>query len=222
MIVKIKKIGKSFGFIGLYLLLKIVASGIYVVIRGKGLIFENIVLLAGDALVLGILAFLKRKKLKEDFAKFKSDYKDDLTLAFKYWCAGFVAMLISNVAVILILGGIAPNEEANREFLEMYPFYSVLAIPVLAPLTEEMVFRLNFKETFTKRVPFVLATGIIFGFMHVVLSATTLKDFLYILPYSALGIAFGWAYYDSDNIWTSIIMHVFHNTLTVFILFTGM
>ena len=50
--------------------------------------------------------------------------------------------------------------------------------------------------------------------MHVLGSGSGL-DYLYIIPYFALGAAFALLYYKTDNLFNSIIMHSMHNTVAV-------
>ena len=131
-------------------------------------------------------------------------------------------MMISNLIIVfLFLKGIAPNEEANREMLRNYPLYMIFAVTILAPICEELMFRLSFKNVFKNRLVYILFTGISFGAMHL-LANTSLIELLYIIPYSALGIAFSAICYDTDNIYSSIIAHIMHNTLTVLLLLSAL
>ena len=84
-----------------------------------------------------------------------------------------------------------------------------------APLSEELIFRRSFKDVFKNKYIYVLISGLVFGGMHVISSASSMSDFLYIIPYSALGIAFALLYYDTDNIFTTISMHSLHNLLSI-------
>ena len=70
-------------------------------------------------------------------------------------------------------------------------------------------------DVFKNKYIYVLISGLVFGGMHVISSASSMGDFLYIIPYSALGIAFALLYYDTDNIFTTISMHSLHNLLSI-------
>ena len=48
--------------------------------------------------------------------------------------------------------------------------------------------------------------------MHIIGSASSLIDVLFIIPYSSLGLAFAYTYYKTDNIFSTISMHLIHNT----------
>ena len=104
------------------------------------------------------------------------------------------------------------NEEGVQQLIHSSKFLSIIAVGILAPIIEELTFRKAFREVFTNKTLFVLASGLIFGGLHVILSLNSLWDLFYIIPYSSLGIAFGYMYQKTDNIYTSIIMHIFHNT----------
>ena len=98
---------------------------------------------------------------------------------------------------------------------------SIITIGILAPIIEELTFRKAFKDIFKNKWLFILGSGLIFGALHVVLSLNSPWDLFLIIPYSSLGIAFGYTYYKTDNIYTSIIMHVFHNTALTIISIVG-
>ncbi len=115
----------------------------------------------------------------------------------------------------------APNEAANRELITKNPYYSIINILLIAPITEELLFRLNFKDVFKKRWTFVLTTGILFGLIHIIGTPISLINFLYIIPYSLLGVAFGLICYDTKSVYSSIIAHMIHNGVTLAIILLG-
>ena len=43
-----------------------------------------------------------------------------------------------------------------------------------------------------------------------------LIDFIYIIPYAILGLFFALTVKETDNIFSSIIMHMIHNSLIIF------
>jgi len=209
---KILEFFKSLGIILLYVLVVSFTSSYAYLISDSDLLTKNIALIIGDVITVLVIALCMTKKLKGQFNDFKKNYKTYTKKAIKYWLIGFAVMFLSNMLIIYLFSTpLATNEEANREMLGLYPLYSVISMCVLAPIVEEMLFRLNFKNVIKKRVSFVLITGILFGLIHI-LSAETIEQLIYIIPYSALGIAFAAAFYDTDNIYTSITAHIIHNT----------
>ena len=124
-------------------------------------------------------------------------------------------MLLSNIIISFITSGIAANEEMNRELLLEYPYYTIISGLFSEQIIEELVFRCSFKDAFKNKWSFVLFTSFIFAGAHVFNGFTSLIDLLYFIPYGALAISLGLAYYETDNIYTSILIHSFHNTLSV-------
>ena len=168
-------------------------------------------------ILLLIIGGIYHKRLIHDFKNFKKEY---VGIALKNWIIGLGAMFIANIIISSIAGGIASNEEANRTLLGNYPVSSFISMVFLGPLVEEITFRASFKSTFSKWYIFALVTALLFGSAHISSFITT-KDFLellYLIPYSTLGFFFAKAYYETDNIFTSYLSHVFHNGLCVILL----
>ena len=123
-------------------------------------------------------------------------------------------MIVSNLAIIFITGGtIAGNEEAVRDMIDKVPLYMAFSTIIYAPFTEEIIFRKCIKDVIKNKWLYILMSGFIFGGMHIIGAATKLTDILFIIPYSSLGLAFAYTYYKSDNIFSTITMHLIHNTL---------
>lgn len=166
-----------------------------------------------DSILLIILVFIYYKDLKKDFKKLKENFNSIIDTGIKYWFIGLIIMVISNIFIgLFITSAKAGNEEGVQQLIHSSRFLSIIAVGILAPIIEELTFRKAFREVFTNKTLFVLASGLIFGGLHVILSLNSLWDLFYIIPYSSLGIAFGYMYQKTDNIYTSIIMHIFHNT----------
>lgn len=170
-----------------------------------------------------ILFFLYKETLINDFKKFKKNYKDEFDLAFKYYFLGLTIMIISNLIIsIFFRSANANNEEAIRSLIKLYPYYMFFSVSLYAPATEELIFRKSIKDCifaykknkFTKYL-YIIISGGIFALLHVITMITSPLDFLYIIPYLALGISFAALYVKSDNIFSSMIMHSMHNTIAI-------
>lgn len=176
-----------------------------------------------DSVLLIVLVAIYFKSLKEDFQKMKNNFYSLIDNGIKYWLIGLIAMVISNI----IIGSFVPQAQATNEqgvqlIIHGTGVLSIIAIGILAPIIEELTFRKAFREVFQHKILFAFASGLIFGSLHVLLSLNSGWDLLYIIPYSSLGVAFGYMYQKTDNIYTPIIMHIFHNTaLTTLSLISG-
>jgi len=97
--------------------------------------------------------------------------------------------------------------------ISVSPVFMLLNTAILAPIIEELTFRKSFRIVFKNNIAFILISGIVFGALHVITSITNTYDYLYLLPYCSLGIAFSYMYYKTDNIFAPIFMHFMHNSI---------
>lgn len=182
-----------------------------------------------DVIVLTILCVLFAKRLKVDFKDFKKNWRKYLRIVIPYYILGVIVMMVSNIVINTIInnGGLAANESANREILSGYPIASVISMCIMGPICEELLFRASFKNAFKNIVTYCLFTGILFAGVHVANGINSWniltiiskwRELLYFIPYSAVGVAFSYAFYKTDNIFSSISLHILHNSLTVALL----
>ena len=101
----------------------------------------------------------------------------------------------------------------------------IFSVSIYAPFTEELIFRksikdmvISYKDSKITKYMYIVISGLIFGSLHVLGMATSILDYLYIIPYTSLGIAFASLYYKSDNIFSSMCMHRVHNTVAIILL----
>ena len=110
------------------------------------------------------------------------------------------------------------NQEANIELLNNMPLIEFICAVLFAPIIEELIFRRSFKNISSNKHIYAITSGLIFALLHVTSSLTdntSLIMLIYLIPYGALGIAFGYAYRKTNNIYGTMIMHSFHNALSL-------
>lgn len=168
--------------------------------------------LFSDSILLIILVFIYRKELKEQFNEFKKNFYSFIDTGFKYWLIGLIVMVVSNLLINAFSSAVAGNENSVQSLIHGAPFASIICIGMLAPFIEEMTFRKAFYDTFSKKWVFVLVSAFVFGSLHIIFSYQSLWDFLYLIPYCSLGVAFGCTMVKTKNIFPSILIHMFHNT----------
>lgn len=160
-----------------------------------------------------LLAILYRKDLVRDFKVYKESFWKSNDIAVKLWFLGMVVMLISNLLIIFLTPAkMVNNEQEIRKMITTIPMLSLIVVGITAPLSEELLFRRGFKNAIKEPLAFILISGIVFGAMHVVTSYDSLFDLLYIIPYSALGIAFATTLQKTDSVFPSMVVHSIHNT----------
>ncbi len=176
------------------------------------------VLLSGfsSVMVFLILLFIYWKDLREEFKIFIKKPIENLDKGFSYYCAGFGIMIVSNLIINILLGGGGPNNEhAVQKMIQVAPWLMLIEAGLLAPFNEEIVFRKTLKDAIKNPYIFAFCSFLLFGGVHVIFSYKSIIDFLYVIPYGALGAAFAFAYYKTDTVFTSMIMHMIHNIVLV-------
>ncbi len=225
-----KELLKAFGIILLYLVL--VPTFVTIIFKIfikdiNNLSMAILVNLISYFIDIVIIYLIYHKSLKEEWKRFIKNFKAYAKIALQNWAKGFLAMFLFNFLIILVYHNMAANEESNRQLLEQLPIFSLISMIFLGPFFEEITFRKGFKKAFDNPKTFLIVTSLLFGGAHLITSfdlhsfdafVKSLPQLLYIFSYGSLGYFFGKAYYETDCIFTSILAHVLHNGLTVFIL----
>ena len=123
-------------------------------------------------------------------------------------------MIISNIIISFFVEGKSTNETLKIEYISIMPIYMIFSSCSYAPFAEEMVFRKSLRNWFNNKVLYILLSGLIFGSMHL-LSASSIVELVFLVPYSALGCAFAYMYSKTDNIFVPMSFHMMHNTIIV-------
>ncbi len=199
---KLKKYIISFVIILAYLTLSIILDGVFINVYELkyAYIYRSIIIIV-------ILFFVFKKDIIKNFKSFKLKY---LSTGLKWWLTGYALMVLTNSILINIFKSISQNESANRQMLENIPIESIFMIIIFAPITEELIFRLNIKRLSNNKYHYAIMSGLLFGFFHVLSG-----DYLYIIPYGVLGYSFAMMHFETKNILTPIIFHAVHNVFAV-------
>lgn len=179
-------------------------------------LFSNIVFVC-------IAIFLYRKELKKQFVSLKKAKKnkifDLLDSSFRYWLIGLTIMIAANFILSNLGLGSSNNDDSVKSILFSSPILAGLSTILIAPLCEEIVFRLGFKDIIPKKWPFIFISGIVFGSLHVIFSLKDISELLFLIPYCSLGISFGFIYEKTNNICICYLIHFIHNAITAGIAF---
>ena len=193
----------------------LVPSFVIAILLRTTTIDDTLATIIGSSSVAVIFFFMFFNMLKEDYKKYINT-KDSFKTSLKYWLKGFGLMYISNLILVLFVfkGKIATNEELNREILSKVPLIGFLEVSLVAPFVEELIFRFGLRKFIGKNKYFPIITALVFGGLHAVTGITSWMDLLYTIPYGALGYVFGLSYNETDNIFTSMVSHSVHNTVS--------
>lgn len=182
--------------------------------------FKIIISFLNDSVLILLLVMIYRKTVKKDFKNFfqKNTLLKNIITSFQYWIIGLIIMVISNYIIgILMNGQLAANEESVRSLIDIYPMYMAFQLIIYAPLTEELIFRKSIRNITNNKYLYILISGLVFGGLHTISSISTLLDLIYLIPYCALGFIFAALYTKTDNIFSTITAHAFHNGLALIV-----
>ena len=164
-----------------------------------------------------IIIIINKELFNKKIIDFKKNTKKYLILMIKYWLIGLTLMLISNTIINNITNSIAINETLNRQQIYNSFINSFIIMVLLNPICEEIIYRGSFKTIFNNKTIYCIFTSLLFGLMHVIFNS----DIIYMIPYALMGYYLAKTYYETDNIYTSIIMHIWHNLLMIILIITG-
>lgn len=169
-----------------------------------------------STVLLIILFFIYRKDLKKEFKTFKENILECMDIGVRWWLIGLFLMVTSNLIITHLLhGGGAGNEKQVQAFVKAAPLIMVLDAGFLAPFNEEIAFRKTIKDVINNKWLLAFVSFLLFGGAHILGNIHVFTDILYIFPYGVLGAVFALAYDESDTVFTTISMHMFHNTILI-------
>ncbi len=187
-------------------------------------LINNYLTAFSDVCIAIIFILMYYDDLKKGFLQCKKNFQAFFDQCFKIWFLGFLGMVISNLLIqIFFPSAVAGNENAVQNMIDVTPLLMLLTAGIIAPIVEELTFRKAIRNIFPNPKLFIPISGLLFGFLHVIFAYQSLFDFLYVIPYASLGIAFSYMYFKTDNILSSMMMHFLHNTsIILFSIFVGM
>lgn len=158
------------------------------------------------SLVIPMIAELKR-----DFIAFKNNFKTYISNMLPRFGIILIVYAISNFLIVYFVANIS----TNQEIIYQWPIYiSAFIAIIIAPLTEELMFRGFMKKFIKNDILFILLSSLIFGGLHVTL-ADSFSQLLFIIPYSILGFAFSLNYVKTRNIVSNIFLHCAWNSIAI-------
>lgn len=203
-------------FLG-YLLLSAYADNLLILLGFNKLSkpLKLIVSIIYEILMLLTIIFIYLKTIVNDFIDYKQNIKYYINNYLKYWFLNLGLMMISNIIIINITNiNNSTNQEYITKLLGKYPIYTIVATILIAPITEELIFRLNIRKIFKNNIVFIITSGLVFGVLHMTV-ATSIKELLFIIPYSIPGFIFAYTLTKSKNIFVPISLHTLHNTVMI-------
>ncbi len=126
-----------------------------------------------------------------------------------YYIASFIIIMLTKIGI-----------SENQQKVETLPIFILFPLTILyAPLVEETLFRGCIRRFIKNDKLFIVVSAICFGLIHTIFSETSLYNIIFAsVPYMIMGGFLAYLYVKTNNIWTNITFHAFHNTLASLLL----
>lgn len=209
----------GFGVIFLYLILSLLPyeflSLFGINYNNLNIIVKQIYLIIYEMTLTLIIVYIYRKDFIPNFKDFIKNISGFIKKYIKYWVMMVGLMTLSNMIVTMFTTTMtSQNQQSIIETLGTAPIYTIVITIFVAPILEELVFRLSFRKIFAHTdFLFIFFSGLFFGGMHVIGTLTNIIDLLFIIPYSIPGFIFAYLYSKSKNIFVPISLHFIHNSV---------
>ena len=172
---------------------------------------ETVCFLLIKYLILLLIFILKYGKyLREKWFDFIKNIKNYFEISFKNWLIGFIIMIVSNLIISSLIKGLGQNESSVQLLIKQMPLIAFVVTTIFAPFIEEMIFRKCLQDCFDNKTLYMIISGLLFGLIHV-MGSGNIYEYLLIIPYGALGFMFAKTINETDNIYSTILLHMLHN-----------
>ena len=171
----------------------------------------KILLYYGGRIIVVVIPFFNI--LKRDIKEFLKNKKIYINKTIKT----FSITLLFYIPITLVLNLILGSNSTNQNLISEIPLWitAILGI-IVAPISEEILFRGFLRKIIKNDYVFIAISGIIFGIVHCMYIEENWLMYLFILPYAVMGIGFAKLYTKTNNIFANIIIHFLWNLIGVF------
>lgn len=174
-------------------------------------------------LLLAIISITMFKLvLKKDLIIFKLNKKDYINKILNIFILFLGIKIASSVATTLlsiILGysiGESENQNIITSLAKSAPLILLIDTVILAPIVEEIIFRLSLKKIINNKYVFIIISGFIFGFMHIFPTDLNIAlALIYSITYVTMGLFLAYTYEETNNIWINIAIHSLNNLISM-------
>ena len=124
----------------------------------------------------------------------------------------FAITILFYIPVALIINLITGSEATNQNLIKEIPLWitAILAV-IIAPISEEILFRGFIRKIFKNDWVYIAISGIIFGVIHCMYAEENWLMYLFVLPYAVMGVGFARLYAKTNNIIANIALHFIWN-----------
>ena len=186
-----------------------------------------------SCIILLVLIFLYKNDIKEELNKIKKDKEKVIGYILKmfliFMVVKFLVGILSGIILLLFNMDIESLNSVNQNTIELLakesPFLIFISSSLLAPVYEELLFRLGIKRVIKNKYLFIISSGLIFGLLHIFpLSEgiTLALGLIQSITYVTMGIFLAYIYENSGNIVNSIGVHFLNNLLSILVVINSL
>lgn len=175
-------------------------------------LYKEIYSISIEIILLGIIFYTFKDQYKKAFEDLKKNHWKYFSSNFKYYLLGLFLMMSANILINLLGGGMSGNEESIRNQFQIAPIFTYISAVFLAPVLEESIFRLSFRNMIENKYIFIIISGLVFGGLHLISGIDSLSLLpLYLVAYCSFGFIFAYMFVKTNNIFVSMGFHLMHN-----------
>ena len=164
-----------------------------------------------ELIMIFIICWVYNNEIKTAIKDIKENHMTYFKKYFTVYLLGVIIMMLSNIIISKYGGGLSENESAIRSEFQTYPIYTFISAVFLAPILEESIFRMGIKSIFKNKILYILASGLIFGGLHLIGMPIDKLFPLYLLSYCSEGFAFAYMMSKTNNVLVPMGFHFMHN-----------
>lgn len=197
---------------GLTILTSFILALVYKIVRSWTLAYT-----IGYLIMIILLGNWFKKDLIDNAKSFRNDFRHNWLNLLIVTTVFIVLLYISNYLVIKYIGRLSFNEIIARNQLYSSPILMGINLVLLAPLIEEIIYRLPYKKVEKHKLLNFFVYSLVFALAHIAITNGA-KEFWYLIPYTFLSMSISYSFYKTNNIYMSIIVHILNNFINVVII----
>lgn len=163
-----------------------------------------------------IIYFIYKDELNSHLKKIT---KKDFFYSLKMFGLMLVISMVFNIIGFNLLGNVSDNETVARELIGNSILIMGLTTAIIVPILEELINRFILRKAFKNDTIFIVISALIFGLLHMGSGINNIGQFFQFLSYASIGVFLSYAYVKTNNAFVPILMHIFNNSLTIFVVF---
>ena len=175
-----------------------------------------IVRISYQIILLILVIYFFYDELKKNFKLFKDNFKRYVSYLLPKYGIGLLLLILTGTIAMFITN---QGQSINQLLLEEQPILYLIPIAIIwAPIVEELLFRGYLRRFFNNNLVFIIVSALLFGLIHSISEESLLNIIVMTLPYASLGGILAYVYTKTNNICSSMFIHMLHNTIAIFIM----